>query len=117
MWYAFVNLPVKHEQKFFLWSFVLVVDYVVHCSCFHLFDVDMNEHFMVYCCLFQKKIHKWINIEQLCVGLSTLSGSSLTGSVPGYISCASGNCFFFFFWFCNLSCTLVVLLKNFFRTL
>lgn len=52
--YAFANLSVKLGQKFFLWSFVLVVDYVVHCSCYHLFGVDMNENFMVYCCLFQK---------------------------------------------------------------
>ncbi|KAG6775297.1 hypothetical protein POTOM_018741 [Populus tomentosa] len=65
--YAFVNLPVKHELKFFLWSSVLVVDYVVHCSCIHLFDVDMNERFMVCCCLFQNQLYKWMNIEQLSV--------------------------------------------------
>ena len=82
--YAFVNLPVKHELKFFLWSSVLVVDYVnVHCSCFRLFDVDMNERFMVYCYLFQKQLNKWINIEQLSVGLSAIGGSCLTGLVLG----------------------------------
>lgn len=81
--YAFVNLPVKHELKFFLWSSVLVVDYVVHCSCIHLFDVDMNERFMVCCCLFQKQLYKWMNIEQLSVGLSAIGGSCLTGSVLG----------------------------------
>lgn len=80
---AFVNLPVKHDLKFFLWSSVLVVDYVVHCSCFRLFDVDMNECLMVYCCLFQKQIYTWINIEQLSVGLSAIGGSCLTGSVLG----------------------------------
>lgn len=80
---AFVNLPVKHDLKFFLWSSVLVVDYVVHCSCFRLFDVDMNECLMVYCCLFQKQIYTWINIEQSSVGLSAIGGSCLTGSVLG----------------------------------
>jgi len=97
---AFVNLPVKHDLKFFLWSSVLVVDYVVHCSCFCLFDVDMNERLMVYCCLFQKQIYTWINIEQLSVGLSAIGGSCLTGSVLGwlYIMCFWKRDFFFLYY-------------------
>jgi hypothetical protein len=72
--------------------------------------------------------------------LSAIGGSGLTGSVLGwlYIMCFGKLVFFMYYsmlafwiskgffcvcvflismWFCNLSCTLVAILKIFFRTL